>query len=101
MSRDLFLLITPFLHLANKDTVKIQDKTRNLNSDLFSSVFYHVSILPTLPSKRAYIPNKSVKYVIKKYMVSDYSNCYISKVKLYTGKCLTDPSFNGAIYDLL
>jgi hypothetical protein len=92
MSRDLFLLITSFLHLANKDTVKILDMTLNLNSDLFSSVFYHVSILPTPPSKRAYSPNKSVKY-----MVSDYSNGYISKVKLYTGKFLTDPSFNGAI----
>jgi hypothetical protein len=97
MSRDLFLLITSFLHLANKDTVKILDMTLNLNSDLFSSVFNHVSILPTPPSKRAYNPNKSVKYVIKKYMVSDYSNGYISKVKLYTGKFLTDPSFNGAI----
>jgi hypothetical protein len=97
MSRDLFLLITSFLHLANKDTVKILDMTLNLNSDLFSSVFYHVSILPTPPSKRAYSPNKSVKYVIKKYMVSDYSNGYISKVKLYTEKFLTDPSFNGAI----
>ena len=34
-------------------------------------------------------------------MVSDSSNGYVSKFKLYTGKSLTGPSFNGATYDLV
>jgi hypothetical protein len=42
-----------------------------------------------------------VKYGIKAYMVSDSSNGYVSKFKLYTGKSLTGPSFNGVTYDLV
>jgi hypothetical protein len=36
-------------------------------------------------------------------MVSDSSNGYVSKFKLYTGKSskITGPSFNGATYDLV
>jgi hypothetical protein len=37
-------------------------------------------------SFRVYSPDKPVKYGIKAYMVSDSSNGYVSKFKLYTGK---------------
>ena len=52
-------------------------------------------------SFRVYSPDKPVKYGIKAYMVSDSSNGYVLKFKLYTGKSLTGPSFNGATYDLV
>jgi hypothetical protein len=52
-------------------------------------------------SYRVYSPDKPVKYGIKAYMVSDSSSGYVSKFKLYTGKSLTGPSFNGATYDLV
>jgi hypothetical protein len=40
-------------------------------------------------SFRVYSPDKPVKYGIKAYMVSDSSNGYVSKFKLYTGKFTT------------
>jgi hypothetical protein len=96
--------------------MKTLDITRYLNSDLFSN--YDISFKFCLhpPSKhfirrrndsveknlsfRVYRPDKPVKFGIKAYMVSDSSNGYVSKFKLYTGKSLTGHSFNGATYDL-
>jgi hypothetical protein len=52
-------------------------------------------------SFRVYSPDKPVKYGIKAYMVSDSSNGYVSKFKLYIGKSFTGPSFNGVKYDLV
>jgi hypothetical protein len=121
MSRDRFLLITSFLHLSNNDNFiprenpghdplfKLGPIFKRMISRFNSAYMPHQNISldeGMIPwrgnlSFRVYSPDKPVKYGIKAYMVSDSSNGYVSKFKLYTGKSLTGPSFNGATYDLV
>ena len=52
-------------------------------------------------SFRVYSPDKYLKYGIRAYLLSDSTNCYVSKFKPYTRKSATGPGMNGATYDLM
>ncbi|XP_071129298.1 piggyBac transposable element-derived protein 4-like [Mytilus edulis] len=121
MPRDRFLLMSSFFHLANNDEYVARGQP-NYNPLFKLGTFYgrivnrfHSVYTPgqsisldegMIPwrgnlSFRVYSPDKPVKYGIKAYMISDSSNGYVSKFKLYTGKSGIGPSSNGATYDLV
>lgn len=120
MSRDRFLLLSSFLHLANNDNYiargndghKPLFKLGTIYQRLLERFFlvytphqqlsFDEGMIPWKGnlSFRVYSPDKPVKYGIKAYMLSDATNGYVSKLKLYTGKSQTGPSAYGATYDL-
>ena len=121
MSRDRFLLITSFFHLADNDLYipraqqghnplfKLGSLYANVNNRLYSTytpnkcISLDEGMIPWRGnlSFKVYSPDKPVKYGIKVYMLSDSTNGYVSKFKLYTGKSQVGPSVYGATYDLV
>lgn len=65
-------------------------------SDFFSYI-HHISkgMIPWKGNLSfcVYSTDKPVKYGIKAYMLSDATNSYVSKLKIYTGKNKTGPSY--------
>ena len=121
MSRDRFLLLTSFLHLANNDQYIARgnpghDPLFKLGN-IYKLLLHRFFVVYTphqqlsldegmIPWKgnlsfRVYSPDKPVKYGVKAYMLSDATNGYVSKLKLYTGKSSSGPSVYGATYDLV
>lgn len=121
MSRDRFLLLSSFFHLADNDSYiprrepghnplyKLGPLYTNINNRLFSTytpnkfLSLDEGMIPWRGnlSFRVYSPDKPIKYGLKAYMLSDATNGYVSKFKLYTGKTSDGPSSYGATYDLV